>query len=134
MSLVGLAFTAVMGSEIKGACRWLEIGGFSIQSSEFVKPSFAIISAWLFSKKQTQSSFPGNLISIALYLLVIIFLLGQPDLGMTALITVMWFAQFFSRSSSFLGHFGCKLWCWWTDLSIFSFSSCDATCRSFLKF
>ena len=95
MSLVGLAFTAVMGSEIKGACRWLEIGGFSIQSSEFVKPSFAIISAWLFSKKQTQSSFPGNLISIALYLLVIIFLLGQPDLGMTALITVMWFAQFF---------------------------------------
>jgi len=95
ISLIGLALTSFIGMEIKGASRWLEIGGISLQPSEFVKPAFAVVSAWMFSKQQTQSSFPGKWISIGLYLLVIAFLLFQPDLGMTALITVMWFSQFF---------------------------------------
>ncbi|OJW50357.1 MAG: cell division protein FtsW [Alphaproteobacteria bacterium 41-28] len=95
VSLVGLFLTLFMGTEIKGATRWFELGGISIQPSEFVKPSFAIVCAWLFSKQQTEPSFPGNLSSICLYLIVITFLLFQPDLGMTVLITAMWFSQFF---------------------------------------
>ncbi|HUX80233.1 MAG TPA: putative peptidoglycan glycosyltransferase FtsW, partial [Alphaproteobacteria bacterium] len=95
LSILGLVSTLFLGTEIKGATRWLELGGFSIQPSEFIKPSFAVVCAWLFSKQQTESSFPGNLISIGLYLCVVAFLLLQPDLGMTALITAMWFSQFF---------------------------------------
>lgn len=95
ISMIGLALTIFVGVDIKGACRWLEIGGVSLQPSEFVKPSFAVVCAWMFSKQQTHPSFPGNCISIGLYLLVITFLLLQPDLGMTALITIVWFSQFF---------------------------------------
>ncbi len=95
VSMFGLIITSFMGVEIKGACRWLDIGGLSIQPSEFVKPAFAVVSAYLFAGHQSQPSFPGNWISIGLYLLVVTFLMLQPDLGMTALITVMWFSQFF---------------------------------------
>jgi cell division protein FtsW len=95
LSMVGLALTPFMGTDIKGACRWLEIGGMSFQPSEFVKPAFAVICAWLFSKKHMDSSFPGNLLAFGFYLLVVTFLLLQPDLGMTVLITLMWFSQFF---------------------------------------
>lgn len=95
LSMMALILTSFIGVDIKGACRWLDIGGISIQPSEFVKPVFAVICAWMFSKQHTHPSFPGNLISIGLYLLVVTFLLLQPDLGMTALITLMWFSQFF---------------------------------------
>ncbi|MBI2706700.1 MAG: cell division protein FtsW [Proteobacteria bacterium] len=95
LSMIALLLTSFMGVEIKGACRWLDIAGISLQPSEFVKPTFAVVSALMFSKQQNNSSFPGNLISMALYLVVVTFLMLQPDLGMTALITVMWFSQFF---------------------------------------
>jgi cell division protein FtsW len=95
LSMVGLLLTSFVGIEIKGACRWLDIGGMSIQPSEFVKPAFAVVCAWMFSKQKDEVFFPGNWISIGLYLIVVAFLLLQPDLGMTALITVMWFSQFF---------------------------------------
>ncbi len=92
---IGLILTSLIGVEIKGACRWLEIAGISLQPSEFIKPSFAVVCAWMFSKHHLQPSFPGNWISIGLYGFVVIFLLLQPDLGMTALISVMWFSEFF---------------------------------------
>src|SRR5476649_1923054 len=75
ISLIGLIITSFMGVEIKGACRWLDIGGLSIQPSEFVKPAFAVVSALMFAKHQSQPSFPGNWISIGLYLLVVTFLM-----------------------------------------------------------
>lgn len=95
VSMVGLILTVFMGTDIKGACRWLEIGGISLQPSEFVKPSFAVVCAWMFSKQHATASFPGHIIAVGLYLFVVMFLLLQPDLGMTALITLMWFSQIF---------------------------------------
>lgn len=95
LSLVGLILTTIMGVEIKGASRWLEFGGVSLQPSEFVKPSFIIVCAWMFSLQQTRHNFPGNMIAIGLYIFVLSLLLLQPDLGMAALITVVWFSQFF---------------------------------------
>ncbi|MBP9691893.1 MAG: putative lipid II flippase FtsW [Alphaproteobacteria bacterium] len=95
ISMMALLLTSFIGVEIKGACRWLDVGGISIQPSEFVKPAFAVVCAWVFSKQKDETFFPGNWIAIGLYLIVVAFLLLQPDLGMTALITVMWFSQFF---------------------------------------
>jgi len=95
LSTIGLILTTFMGIEIKGACRWLDIGGMSIQPSEFVKPTFAVVCAWMFSKYHLNPSFPGNWIAIGLYLGIVSFLLLQPDLGMAALITVVWFSEFF---------------------------------------
>ncbi|MBX3498859.1 MAG: cell division protein FtsW [Alphaproteobacteria bacterium] len=95
-SLIGLIGTFAIGTEIKGARRWLSLPGFgTMQPSEFVKPSLAVISAWLFAQKKLNPSFPGYLLSTVLFLFVIGLLIGQPDLGMTIVVAAVWSAQFF---------------------------------------
>ena len=90
-----VALTFVIGAEIKGARRWINLPGLSIQPSEFVKPTFAIVAAWLFAEQKENPGFPGNLISIALFLPLAAMLVKQPDLGMAVVVSAVWFAQFF---------------------------------------
>lgn len=90
-----MALTLVMGSEIKGAHRWLFLGGLSLQPSEFVKPCFAVVAAWMFAEQRRGRGFPGNLVSILLMVTVVAILVAQPDFGMTVVIVAVWLAQFF---------------------------------------
>jgi len=90
-----LAFTFVIGAEIKGARRWINLPGLSLQPSEFVKPTFAVVAAWLFAEQKLHPCFPGNLICTALFLLVMAMLIKQPDIGMAGVVAAVWFAQFF---------------------------------------
>src|SRR6266403_1229685 len=90
-----LALTFVFGVEIKGARRWINLPGLSLQPSEFLKPCFTIVAAWLFAEQKQQPRFPGNAISIALFLAIVLMLVKQPDLGMAVVVAVVWFAQFF---------------------------------------
>src|SRR5690606_30974256 len=89
------AMTLFIGAEIKGATRWISVGPFSLQPSEFLKPCFAIFAAWMFALQKTTPGVPGNAIAIAAFLAVAGVLLRQPDLGMTAVVTATWSAQFF---------------------------------------
>jgi len=95
LALVGVAMTFAIGAEIKGARRWINLPGFSLQPSEFVKPTFTIVAAWLFAEQKERPRFPGNAISIALFLALVVMLFKQPDLGMAVVVAVVWFAQFF---------------------------------------
>jgi cell division protein FtsW len=95
VSTVLLAYTFIGGVEIKGARRWIEVPGLSLQPSEFVKPSFAVVAAWLFAQYRLQKGFPGHLIAIVLYAVVVGLLVKQPDLGMAVVVSAVWFAQFF---------------------------------------
>jgi cell division protein FtsW len=95
IALALLALTFVVGVEIKGARRWINLPGLSLQPSEFVKPTFAVVAAWLFSEQKLRPGFPGNLISAALFLVVVAMLIKQPDIGMAAVVAAVWFAQFF---------------------------------------
>jgi cell division protein FtsW len=90
-----LALTFAVGAEIKGARRWINLPGISLQPSEFVKPTFAIVAAWLFAEQKTRPGFPGNAIAIALFLGLVAMLVKQPDLGMAVVVAAVWFAQFF---------------------------------------
>ena len=94
-ALALLVLVPLVGPEIKGATRWLSLPGFSIQPSEFVKPFFAVVAAWMFAEWRRDPSFPGNYICIGLYALVVLLLLAQPDLGQTVVVTAIWFGQFF---------------------------------------
>jgi cell division protein FtsW len=96
ISLVLLSLTFVIGAEIKGARRWINFPGLSLQPSEFVKPTFAVVAAWLFSEQKLRPRFPGNLICLALFLVVVAMLIKQPDIGMAAVVAAVWFAQFFT--------------------------------------
>ena len=95
VSVLVMFYTLLNGTEIKGATRWVTIGGFSIQPSEFVKPSFAIVAAWIFSAWRLKEDFPGYMVAVGLYLAVVALLLMQPDVGMAVLVSVVWGLQFF---------------------------------------
>ena len=95
ISLVLLVATFFFGTEIKGAQRWITISGVSLQPSEFIKPTFAIITAWLFAMKSKTGKNIGQTTAVVLYGLVVSFLLLQPDFGMTVVVSAVWFTQFF---------------------------------------
>ena len=84
-----------MGHNAKGATRWLELGGFSLQPSEFMKPALIVMVAWMFSEGQKGDGIPGVSIAFCLYLLAVALLLVQPDVGHTILITIAFGAAFF---------------------------------------
>ncbi|MDG2244162.1 MAG: putative peptidoglycan glycosyltransferase FtsW [Rhodospirillaceae bacterium] len=87
--------TLLLGAEINGAQRWLRLGGLSIQPSEFIKPFFVVVSAWLFSLSRTTEGVPGNTIALGCLMMVCAVLLSQPDVGMTMVVVSVWCAQFF---------------------------------------
>jgi cell division protein FtsW len=90
-----LAATLAVGPEIKGATRWLSFGAVSVQPSEFVKPFFVVVTAWMLSVQKEAVGVPGNMIAGLLALLVVGILLAQPDVGMAAVVTLVWCAQVF---------------------------------------
>lgn len=93
--LVLLALTMAIAPEAKGARRWLRFGSFTLQASEFLKPAFIVFSAWIFSEVHKTPGFRGWTIAIFSYFIVVAFLISQPDLGQTILISMVWAAQFF---------------------------------------
>ena len=95
VALVLLVLTPWLGVEAKGARRWIGVGALSIQPSEFIKPAFAVVAAWMFAERRLREGFPGNSLSIALYALVAGLLVIQPDFGMAVVVTAVWFTQFF---------------------------------------
>ncbi len=95
IAIVLLLFTPFLGMEAKGAKRWIYLFGVSIQPSEFIKPFFAVLTAWLFARRHMQPGFPGFLIGAGCYALVVLLLLAQPDLGMTFIISLVWITQIF---------------------------------------
>jgi cell division protein FtsW len=95
INLVLMMLIPFIGAEIKGAQRWLHIAGFSLQPSEFIKPAFVMLAAWLLYKQMESPDFPGVIIAAALYLVVITLLLLQPDLGMTFMVTLIFAGQIF---------------------------------------
>jgi cell division protein FtsW len=87
--------TLFVGAEVKGARRWISAGPLSLQPSEFIKPFFAVVAAWMYSEQKMKENFPGNAIAIGLLLAVLAVLLSQPDVGMSLVVTTVWATQFF---------------------------------------
>ncbi|MCB1782437.1 MAG: cell division protein FtsW [Alphaproteobacteria bacterium] len=112
---VAMLMVLFFGEEVKGARRWISLLGFSLQPSEFIKPAFAIVAAWLISLQKSSGTrsgviagkkhksrwdalrsadkFPGYHYTIFMYFILITLLLLQPDLGMTVVLTSVFAAQ-----------------------------------------
>jgi len=97
-----LLLLPLIGFENKGSIRWLRFGGLSIQPSEFMKPCFAVVLAWIFSRRLSQPDFPSYRIAIAAYAVVAFLLIIQPDFGMTVTMTGMFGVQLFLAGISFI--------------------------------
>ena len=87
--------TLYFGAEIKGARRWIIILGVNIQPSEFLKPAFVVLIAWLFAESSRTHDVPANALALALLLGTIAILVLQPDFGQTMLVALVWGALFF---------------------------------------
>ena len=86
----------VLGTDFgKGAVRWYSLGVVSLQPSEFLKPVFVIMTAWLVASASEPGGPPGKTISFAVLVLVVAFLALQPDFGQAMLTIVAWSAVYF---------------------------------------
>ncbi|MCE3233379.1 MAG: ftsW [Rickettsiaceae bacterium] len=85
----------LFGASTNGAKRWIFIGGMSLQPSEFMKPFFIVVTAWMLSEAKVKDGFKGFQISIVLYGLLAALLISQPDMGMFVVVTAVWSGQLF---------------------------------------
>ncbi len=90
--LVLVVVTLTVGAEVKGARRWLTVGGAVVQPSEFVKPALAVVTAWLLVRRPGLA---GMRAAVPLVGLAVALLLWQPDIGMAAVIAAVAIAQLF---------------------------------------
>lgn len=81
--------------EINGAKRWLYLGPFGFQPSEYLKPGFVLVAAWMLSEGARDPKFPGAGIAMGLYALSAVLLVQQPDYGQAALLGMVWMIMFF---------------------------------------
>jgi cell division protein FtsW len=102
VSLVLVALTPYFGAEIKGARRWLVILGMNIQPSEFLKPAFVVLIAWLFGESAKRPEMPANTLALLLLIVVVALLVIQPDFGQTMLIAMVWSALFYMAGMRFI--------------------------------
>jgi cell division protein FtsW len=103
LSFIALAFLPIFGTDFgKGSIRWYSLGFSSLQPSEFLKPFFVIITAWLISVSFEINGPPGKAISFLIAILVSIFLVIQPDFGQASLILASWGMIYFVAGAPLL--------------------------------
>ena len=95
-AFLALAMLPILGTDFgKGAVRWYSLGFASLQPSEFLKPVFVIICAWMMVGAQEIGGPPGRLYSFVITITIVGFLALQPDFGQASLVLfgwgVMWF-------------------------------------------
>lgn len=95
-AFIALMLLPVLGTDFgKGATRWYSLGFASFQPSEFLKPGFVIIAAWLMAAAQEINGPPGRLYSFILTIVIVLFLALQPDFGQACLILFAWGVMYF---------------------------------------
>ena len=103
VSLVALMFLPLFGTDFgKGATRWYSLGFGSVQPSEFLKPGFIVVAAWLIAASQDLRGPPGKRVSLLLAIIICAFLALQPDFGQAALILFAWGVMYFVAGAPFL--------------------------------
>ena len=103
VALVAVMFLPVLGTDFgKGAVRWYSLGFASIQPSEFLKPGFVVVAAWLMAASQEINGPPGRSMSLALVLVIVGFLALQPDFGQAALVLFGWGVMYFLAGAPIL--------------------------------
>lgn len=101
ITLAAVAGLPFFGTDFsKGAVRWYSLGFTSIQPSEFLKPGFVVVTAWLMSASFDAKGPPGIFLSFIIAVGVATLLAFQPDFGQAALITTAWGVMYFAAGGS----------------------------------
>jgi cell division protein FtsW len=102
VSISLMLVTLFAGYEVNGARRWINIAGLSLQPSEFMKPAFVVVVAWLFAENARRTDIPGNVFALILLAIVTALLVAEPDFGQTMLVAIAWGALFFMAGVGWL--------------------------------
>jgi cell division protein FtsW len=103
MAFVALALLPVFGTDFgKGAVRWFSLGFASVQPSEFLKPGFVIIIAWMMAAAADLNGPPGKTMSFVLTMMIVGLLALQPDFGQAALVLFAWGVVYFVAGAPML--------------------------------
>ncbi|MGO9172587.1 MAG: FtsW/RodA/SpoVE family cell cycle protein [Rhodomicrobium sp.] len=90
MGIVLMIAALVQGAERNGAMRWLVFAGMVIQPSEFAKPGFVVLSAWLFAESVKRPDMPALELALLMLALFVSLLVLQPDMGQTIIAASVW--------------------------------------------
>ena len=102
-AFAALAMLPVLGTDFgKGAVRWYSLGFASLQPSEFLKPGFIVMAAWLLAASQQIGGPPGKSYSFILTAVIVLMLAMQPDFGQAALILFAWGVMYFVAGAPML--------------------------------
>ena len=102
ISFILLALVPIMGLEVKGSKRWLDLYFFKLQPIEILKPFFILTTVKILTLEKFQNYQIKYFFSFLLLCSVIILLVDQPDLGQSILLTGSWiFTVFISGVSIF---------------------------------
>jgi len=95
-AFVAMALLPFFGTDFgKGAMRWYSLGFASIQPSEFLKPGFVVVAAWMLAASQQINGPPGTLWSFGLCTGIVAMLVMQPDFGQASLVLFGWGVMYF---------------------------------------
>ncbi len=95
-AFAAIVLLPVFGTDYgKGAVRWYSLGFASLQPSEFLKPVFVVLSAWLIAASQEINGPPGRTISFTVAVVIVAFLALQPDFGQASLVLFSWGVMYF---------------------------------------
>ncbi len=94
-SLILLILVPIIGIEVKGATRWLDLYFFRLQPIELLKPFFILVTVKIVTLDKLKNSKTRYLFSFLLLTSVIILLIDQPDLGQSILLIGSWIATVF---------------------------------------
>jgi cell division protein FtsW len=86
----------------KGAVRWYSLGFFGLQPSEFLKPGFVLISAWLMAGSFERFGPPGRSLSGLAAVGIAVMLALQPDFGQAVLVMAVWSCMVFISGAPIL--------------------------------
>ena len=102
-AFAALAMLPVLGTDFgKGATRWYSLGFAAVQPSEFLKPGFVVMAAWLLAASQQIGGPPGKTYSFVLTMVIVLMLAMQPDFGQAALILFAWGVMYFVAGAPML--------------------------------
>ena len=102
ISLILLALVPIMGVEVKGAKRWLDLYFFRLQPIEILKPFFVLITVKILTMEKFNNSQIKYFLSFIVLCSVIILLIDQPDLGQSILLIGSWVATVFISGVSLI--------------------------------
>lgn len=99
-----LVFVPGIGMEVKGACRWIGLGGFRVQPSEFARLGLVIYMAKMLSDRRPymKSFFSGVLPPMLITGLFAVIIVLEPDFGAAFVLCLVIFGMWLAAEMSWL--------------------------------